>query len=488
MVKLLSLICFFFAIFNAIGQCDLQQKVNYNLSDTTALIYASEAILANAAINGNSDITFQAEREVELLPGFHATNPANFLALIATCPDSLIKGIVNIPKEAGIVGKARNIWDLQVYKGKLYIGYGSTTQNTGPTVLWAYDLTNETVAPIDTIASEAIERFRVWNDTLFVPNSDPTSGDARKLTFLTENHISQEFSLNHGMAHVRDVYFFNGRYYLVGNTRCPGSKELNCAGIITTTDFSQNYTNTLLQAELSRTALNNGRWNWFFGLMEVDSQLVIPNAMFTKAYHPNLTIKNNLLYLVNSDGILTWSAYQSPSTQLTHPHFYTVDTTSTTIDTAGVLISLRVFEHASYHNKTLFTLRTYSMFNAYYQAQYNNSAGLMLKDSLRGAAKNVNFPAANAMGEDLKIIDGQLYVLANEKISQDSFHIYVYTTTTPSEAATSWTEVLQFDSKNMARSFEYADGFFYFGLGFNQGDAVNNAGEVIRVAKDVQQE
>ena len=35
------------------------------------------------------------------------------------------------------------IWDLQVFNGKLYIGTGDYTANSGQTSIWAYDLTNK---------------------------------------------------------------------------------------------------------------------------------------------------------------------------------------------------------------------------------------------------------------------------------------------------------------------------------------------------------
>jgi len=472
-----------FIVFVIPAQCVLEEKISIDLSDTTLTVYASQSIEANSAITGAVKVQFQAGSEITFLPEFYATGGIELLAKIAPCPDSLYTIIANIPQNEGLTGKAKNIWDLQIYKGKLYLGYGSTTRNTGPTALWAYDLATETLATNCIIASEAIERFRVWNDTLFIPNSDPTSGDLPKFVYLAEEEVCQSISINYGMAHVRDLYFFNGQYYLVGNTRCPGSKEPNCAGLISLTNFSGNIDNTWLQSELVMADnFSNSRWNWFFGLLEVDGQLVLPNAMFTKAYNPNLAIKDNLFYQIEPNNELTWSAFQPPNKRLLHTHFFPVDTTQTEVtDTAGLFTSLRIFEHASFNNKTLYALRTYSMFNAYYQAQYNNSAGLVLKDSLRGAAKMVNFPATNAIGEDLKIINNELYVLANEKITTNSFKIYVYKTTAPTAEAASWTEVLQLDSKNMARSFEYANGFFYFGLGFNEGEEVQKAGQLIRV-------
>ena len=96
-------------------------------------------------------------------------------------------------------------------------------------------------------------------------------------------------------------------------------------------------------------------------------------------------------------------------------------------------------------------------------------------------AEKVQFPAPGAIGEDLLVMDNQIYALANEKISPTQFKVYGYVATQPTENSSSWTEVLHFSSENMARSFEYQDGYFYFGLGYNHGDEVADAGLLIRV-------
>lgn len=469
-----------------IAQCELVQLVNTPIVDSNLVLHAAHQITAEDAIEGNATVVFKAGNNIKRSPGFHVEQEVDFLAKIEACPDSLYELLGNMPQNAGINGKARNIWDLQLYQDKIYLGFGSTTQNTGPTPLWAFNPNTYSFENLCTIGTEAIERLRVWNDTLFVPNADPTSGDLSKFTYLVDTNC-HNVSLSHKMAHVRDLYYYNGRYYLVGNTRCPGSKEYTCAGLIALDNFSGNFDNTLLQAELLRAdSLNNSRWNWFFGLMEVDGELIIPNAMFTRAYHPNLTIKHNLFYQLNQADTVSWSAFQPAPKQLNHSHFYTVDTAQTAIvDTAGLYISLRIFEHQSFQTKTIYTLRTYSMFSEYYQTEYNNSAGMMLKDSLRGLAKKVNFSAANAVGEDLKIIDGQIYVLANEKIGPNQFKVYVYAASSPTAEASSWTEILQLDTNNMARSFEYDNNYFYFGLGYNQGDEIGEAGQLIRIKKEI---
>jgi hypothetical protein len=65
---------------------------------------------------------------------------------------------------------ARNLWDLQAFDGKLFIGYGDTIRNSGPTDVITYDGTNFTRE--HELAEEAIHIYRVIGDRLYVPGVD----------------------------------------------------------------------------------------------------------------------------------------------------------------------------------------------------------------------------------------------------------------------------------------------------------------------------
>ena len=45
----------------------------------------------------------------------------------------------NKPVEVGQRGHSRNVWDLQTFQGKAYIGMGSTVVNAGPIPIWSVD-------------------------------------------------------------------------------------------------------------------------------------------------------------------------------------------------------------------------------------------------------------------------------------------------------------------------------------------------------------
>ncbi len=77
-------------------------------------------------------------------------------------------------------GRARNIWDLEAYNGRIYLGGGSTVENAGPVSVWAYDPATASFHNAYTVPEEAIELFRVFDADLYIPAADPTSGDMNK--------------------------------------------------------------------------------------------------------------------------------------------------------------------------------------------------------------------------------------------------------------------------------------------------------------------
>ncbi len=86
---------------------------------------------------------------------------------------------------AGEPYTARHIWDLQTWRGRVYLGYGDWDRNLGPVTIWYYTpaasaFVSETVyvsetrpaAPVD---EEAIDRYVVIDDDLYIPGTDPIS-------------------------------------------------------------------------------------------------------------------------------------------------------------------------------------------------------------------------------------------------------------------------------------------------------------------------
>ena len=80
---------------------------------------------------------------------------------------------------------ARHIWDLQTWQGRIYLGYGDWDINKGPVRIWYYTPTasvffSETVyvsetRPAAMVDEEAIDRYVIIDDDLYIPGTDPIS-------------------------------------------------------------------------------------------------------------------------------------------------------------------------------------------------------------------------------------------------------------------------------------------------------------------------
>jgi len=68
---------------------------------------------------------------------------------------------------------ARCVWDMHVFNGKLYIGGGDYDANTGPTDIWAYDLTSKEWKNSGSVPDEAVARFVEIDGKLVATGIDP---------------------------------------------------------------------------------------------------------------------------------------------------------------------------------------------------------------------------------------------------------------------------------------------------------------------------
>lgn len=74
---------------------------------------------------------------------------------------------------------SRNVWDMQVYKGKLFIGAGNSANegpstNSGPVSLMVYDPKTNKFNKETVIYDDQIDIFKILNNDLFIPGHDAT--------------------------------------------------------------------------------------------------------------------------------------------------------------------------------------------------------------------------------------------------------------------------------------------------------------------------
>ena len=102
-----------------------------------------------------------------------------FLMMLLSCcvaETQLIE--LGIPTEKQFNEKklhSRNVWDMALKDGVLYIGSGDYSENTGPARIWGYSLETGEWSRTGILSDEAIIRYVELGDELLIPGTDPTT-------------------------------------------------------------------------------------------------------------------------------------------------------------------------------------------------------------------------------------------------------------------------------------------------------------------------
>lgn len=115
-----------------------------------------------------------------------------------------------------VAANARMPWDLVVAEGKLYVGIGDYTTNSGPTSIRCYDETTKAWSSSGTVRQEAIARFVCLDGQVIALGTDPMDGDAADC-YLLKDGDWRIFSSISGALHVFDAEMHDGSiYYGIG--------------------------------------------------------------------------------------------------------------------------------------------------------------------------------------------------------------------------------------------------------------------------------
>ena len=88
---------------------------------------------------------------------------------------------------------ARNVWDMQLWGDKIYLGYGNSSNigpapNAGPVRVITYHPQSECFETEFIVDDEQIDRYRVSGDQLFIPGHDPLDPwDLGNFYYLTQD-------------------------------------------------------------------------------------------------------------------------------------------------------------------------------------------------------------------------------------------------------------------------------------------------------------
>ncbi|MGY6631139.1 MAG: hypothetical protein ACXIUL_09055 [Wenzhouxiangella sp.] len=447
--------------------------------------------------------------------------------LLAAGPDwtERLVDLGNKPAESRQRGDSRNVWDLQAFDGRVYLGMGSTARDTGPIPVWAWD--HEKNAWIDepeaVIEQEAIELFRVFDGVLYIPSADPTSGTTDASKFYRRRAdgrwVHVKSSRRFMTAHIRDIALYNDELIGVGNSRRPhdllrartGTVALPASALAALEDIEHDEIELpLFRSPISLlppeegggvvdpdTTQRNRMANWFFAVFELHDGLYAstrwlgwaadypepigahwPRPEFPPQVPPFPTV-------VRWDPVLgEWRAPPPDALHRLVPHDPDRDPN----------LTLRPFKPMLFGELWFAPMRRTSLFRPSYLSEYNQSGDFIVKPA-DGPGRRLVLPAARALGEAVLVHDDRLYVLANEKTEAGDYWVRVYSLGRDQALARHldaengfktdlWRLELRFRHSNLARSFARIDRSWYFGLGFAHGDPVGAAGSLLRLDLD----
>lgn len=396
-------------------------------------------------------------------------NHLNFWGYQPTETESFLVSLNNPLAVDSHAGRSLNVWDLQVFDGKVYIAGGSTVDNSGPINVWAYYPAGHRFEKEYTVREEAIEHFRVFDDRLYIPASDPVEGDAYKFYRRASNEpwqLFQDPSIE--LAHVRDLIRLDtGEVLVIGNNRY--TKQLSKPATAITHDGGQTFQETGIENP------PDSEYNWFFSVFSYQGQIYAPTSLLKDSLDEAGAIatfdRNTGKFELDPD--LRNSEF-IPQANFENPR-----------GKWGRHVIYRLWHPVEFKEALVYPVRSYSYYDRNYKQAYMNSIGFYVKPAPGVSPTAVSFPDGKSVGEDILTIDDELYVLANAKLGRNKFVIYVYKTDEPT-APNSWEEVLHVRSCNRARSFEYLDNTFYFGLGQNYGESIGRAGEILSLSAVLQ--
>lgn len=354
---------------------------------------------------------------------------------------------------------ANNVWDMQLYNGKIYLGHGNSSnvgpaQNAGPIPVIYFDTANaqfETQAVTNSnpsivpstrkyVDEEQIDLFKVMNGKLYIPghDSDGESWDWGNFYRLDGEVWTKYRNLPKGV-HVYDLAYYKGKMFAALGTETKPTvlishnegESWQHFATINTFGFRA-YTLFEIQGKLYASAMMypaNKLWNDKTNILEINERLEKRDVViYGSKMLPGLT-------------------YQQ-----------------------GTVPYNKIGKNINFNNKLVYIAG----------GVFNDSQ--LLPKSLNvmtdiNQARRVDLPDANALPTDLLVRSDKVYVLTYTRKQANVYVNRVYQTSD----LTAWDEILRFTQDTYAKSFEEHDGDFYFGLGTDPDVGSASSGKLLRV-------
>ena len=304
---------------------------------------------------------------------------------------------------------ARNIWDMHAFGNKIYFGSGNSSNvgpapNSGPAVLWSYDIAKQEFVNEYTTTDEQIHLIREFDNELYIPGHDSRGswGWSRGSFYRLEADTWKSYDFIPNAIHVYDIYKWQGKLFAAIGPQSP-SKSIQVSA--------------------------DGGSTW-------------KDATNASSRIYTLFLVNNELW--TSNGITSYSK---------DADFFSMPTPPVSTSLFGARIERAVV----FDGQTVFINGKTDNDHQYIPVDLRCASDIYTVNQL-------NLPQG-ALPRDILAKNRRLLVLISVKINDNKYNNAVISTSSLSTLPAEWIELFHFTSKSFARSFEYLNGVFYFGLG-----------------------
>ena len=304
---------------------------------------------------------------------------------------------------------ARNIWDMYAFGNKIYFGSGNSSNvgpapNSGPAVLWSYDVTKREFVNEFTTTDEQIHLIREFDNELYIPGHDSRGawGWSKGSFYRLEGGVWKSYDFIPNAIHVYDIYKWKGKLFAAIGPQTPSKAvQVSADGGLTWKDA----TNTVSRI-YTLFPLSNNLWT--------------------------------------SNGITSYSEADDLFSMPSPP-----------VSTS--LFGARIERAVVFDGQTVFISGKTDNDHQYLPLELRCASDVYTINQL-------NLPEG-ALPRDILVKGKQLFVLISTKTDNNTYRNTVLATSSLSSLPVEWTELFHFTDESFARSFEYLNGVFYFGLG-----------------------
>ncbi|HHC11554.1 MAG TPA: hypothetical protein ENK79_02835 [Campylobacterales bacterium] len=359
---------------------------------------------------------------------------------------------------------ARNIWDMQVFNGKLYIGSGNSNNfgpapNAGRVPIISYNPISDKFTTEYTVAEEQVDCFRILDDKLYIPGHDATQKwDFGNFYTRTKEGKWNKYRTIPNALHVYDITKYNNKLFVA-----LGLNTVSAVGL--SGDNGHNWNIQQMGLSYSRV----------YSFLKVSNNLYACKS-FSPKWHRNKywskKRKKNYYSVGEYDGIFFKERYDLDSNRL-FPNTY-LDFKKTK----------KIIRSESLKNKAIY-LGAYIHNNSHQGIPFGAYIATSLEKNKVNIQK-VNLPKGYKPW-DIIVRYKDVYILCYSLISFriSVMHAHI-------DNLIDWNELFYFKSISFARSFELLDGDFYFGIGseidnyknWKQDELAPDTGNILRVKKE----